>query len=144
WCTAANLPKTAAVFRHAYTEARPTVNAAKESWSRLRPYNADPSLKAVGDKSTTTSYPSGHGAASALFAVLLTAVAPEHTADWQHQAEMVRWSRIIGGAHYPSDTVAGQVLGEALAREMLKSPRLQQALEEVRAELASHQQKKAA
>jgi acid phosphatase (class A) len=76
--------------------------------------------------------------------VILSAALPEHAADWQRQAMLVRWSRIVGGAHYPSDTVAGEILGEALGRAMLQSPKLQQALEEIRAEIASCQQKKAA
>ncbi len=144
WCTAENLPRTAAVFRQAYGEARPIAAAAKVAWNRPRPYIADRSLEAVGERSTSTSYPSGHGTESALFAVLLTEVAPEHAADWQRQAELVRWSRVVGNAHYPSDTMAGAILGEAIARQMLKSPKLQQALAEVRAELAAHQHKQAA
>lgn len=143
-CNAKNLPRTAAVFWQAYTEARPIVSAAKDAWNRPRPYNADPAVVAIGERSKSNSYPSGHGALSAIIAALLTEVMPEHAADWQHQAALVRWSRVIGGAHYPSDTVAGQILGEALARELLKSPRLQKALDEVRAELAAYQHKKAA
>lgn len=144
WCTAQNLPRTAAVFRQAYTEARPMVAAAKDAWARPRPYNADSTLEPVGERSKSNSYPSGHGAVSGIYVVLLTEILPEHAADWQRQAELVRWSRVVGGAHYPSDTTAGQILGEALGRELLKSPKLRQALDEVRAELAAHQQKKAA
>jgi acid phosphatase (class A) len=98
----------------------------------------------VVSRPKNTSYPSGHGTDSALIATLLSAALPEHAAAWQRQAALVRWSRIVGGAHYPSDTIAGQLLGEALGREMLKSPQMQKALAEVRAELAAHLQKKAA
>ncbi|MBI2515593.1 MAG: phosphatase PAP2 family protein [Opitutae bacterium] len=144
WCTAENLPRTAAVFRQAYAEARPAITGAKASWTRERPYTFDAAIQPVVDRPNNTSYPSGHSAEAALFAALLTELLPEHAADWQRQSALVRWSRIVGGAHYPSDVVAGQLLGEALAREMLKSPKLRQALEEVRAELAARRQKKAA
>ena len=144
WCTAQNLPRTAAIFQQAYAESRPIIDAAKANWDRSRPYVYNPALHPAVDRPANTSYPSGHGYGSALFAVLLTAVLPEHAADWQQQAALVRWSRLVGGAHYPSDVVAGKILGEAVGREMLKSPKLQQALEEVRAELAAHLHRKAA
>lgn len=143
-CTAEALPRTAAVFHQAYLEARPAIIGAKGSWSRPRPYAFDAGIQPVVERPNNTSYPSGHAAEASLFAVLLSELLPEHAADWQRQAALVRWSRVIGGAHYPSDVAAGQLLGEALGREMLKSPKLQQALEEVRAELAARLQKKAA
>jgi len=143
-CTAQNLPRTAAIFAQIRAEARPPIEGAKLAWNRLRPYLFDPSLQPAVERPENTSYPSGHSADSALYAVILAVVVPEHAADWQEQARLVRWSRIIGGAHYPSDTVAGQLLGEAIAREMLKSPALQAALLEVRAELAAQLLKKAA
>lgn len=143
-CTAEHLPRTAAVFKQAYAEARPAITGAKASWSRQRPYTFDTTIQPVVDRPNNTSYPSGHAAEAALFAALLTELLPEHAADWQRQAELVRWSRLIGGAHYPSDVAAGKLLGEALGREMLKSPRLRHALEEVRAELTAVLLKKAA
>ena len=144
WCTAENLPRTAAVFNQVHAEARATVEAAKAAWDRKRPFLFDESLQPVVERPKTNSYPSGHGADSALYAVLLSTVLPEHASDWRKQAALVRWSRVIGGAHYPSDTVAGAILGEALGRKMLESPKLQQALEEVRAEINAHMLKKAA
>jgi acid phosphatase (class A) len=144
WCTPENLPHTAAVFKQVAAEARPTILAAKAAWDRPRPYVFDESLQPVVSRPKNTSYPSGHGTDSALIATLLSAALPEHAADWQRQAALVRWSRIIGGAHYPSDTIAGKLLGEAIGRAMLKSPRMQKALEDVRAELAAHLLKKAA
>ena len=62
----------------------------------------------------------------------------------EKQAALVRWSRVIGGAHYPSDVAAGKILGEIVARELLKSPKMQQALAEIRAEIYAHLRKKAA
>jgi acid phosphatase (class A) len=144
WCTAQNLPRTHAIFQQVYRETRPTIEAAKAGYNRLRPYISDPTLHPVVEKSVTTAYPSGHGYSASCIAALLTAVFPEHAADWEKQAARVRWSRVIGGAHYPSDVVAGKILGEAVAREMLKSPALQRALAEIRAEVAPFLHKKAA
>ena len=135
WCTAANLPRTAVIFDQIYREATPIVERAKAGWMRQRPYLADPSIAPYIEKPHNTAYPSGHSTRSAMVAALLTEILPDHAADWARQAALVRWSRVVGSAHFPSDTVAGKILGEAIAREMLKSPKLQAALAEVQAEL---------
>ncbi len=135
--TAENLPRTAAFFKQVRQEARPVINAAKQAWHRQRPYSYNPALHPAVEKPDNNSYPSGHSTDSALMAVLLTALLPEHAADWQQQAALVRWSRLVGGAHYPSDVMSGKLLGETIGREMLKSPRLQETLGAVRAELTA-------
>ncbi|MFI5336666.1 MAG: phosphatase PAP2 family protein, partial [Opitutales bacterium] len=119
--TEQNLPRTAAFFKKARHEARPAILSAKEAWNRQRPYVYNPALVPAVDRPNNNSYPSGHATDSALMAVLLTALLPEHGADWQEQAALVRWSRLVGGAHYPSDVMAGKLLGEAIGRAMLKS-----------------------
>ena len=137
WCYAQNLPRTAAVFAQAYAEATPIVERAKAGWMRPRLYLANPAIVPFIERPHNTSYPSGHSTRSMMCAVLLTELLPDHAADWEQQAALVRWSRQVGSAHYPSDTIAGKILGEAIGREMLKSPKLQIALVEVRAELTA-------
>ncbi len=144
WCNAETLPRTHAFFKQANTESRPIIDAAKTAWNRPRPYIFNPALHPAVDKPNNASYPSGHAYTASWIAALLTAALPELAADWEHQAQEIRWSRLIGGAHYPSDVTAGKILGEAVAREMLKSPKLQHDLEEVRAEIRAHLRKKAA
>jgi acid phosphatase (class A) len=144
WCTAQNLPRTHAVFQQVNRETRPAVEAPKAAWNRPRPYLDNPLLRPAVERPVTASYPSGHAYTSSLYALLLTAAFPEHAAEWEKQAALVRWSRVIGGAHYPSDVVAGKILGEAVANEILKSPWMQQALAEIRAEVAAISRKKAA
>lgn len=144
WATPQNLPRLAAVFRQATIESRPFTDAAKSAWNRPRPYAHNPSLNPVVERPFNASYPSGHAAGASIHAALLTELLPGHAAAWEQQAELVRRSRLYGGAHYPSDVMAGKLLGEAVAREMLKSPNLRKALDEVRAELAPFLRKKAA
>ena len=144
WCSAENLPRTRAFFKRANAESRPVVDAAKAAWNRPRPYVSNPALHPAVERPNNASYPSGHAYTAAWMAVLLSAALPEFAADWEQQAALIRWSRLVGGAHYPADVTAGQILGETVAREMLKSPKLQYDLEEVRAELRAHLRKKAA
>jgi len=144
WCTAENLPRTRAIFQQIHRECRPPVDAAKAAWSRARPYTYNPALHPAVARPANYTYPPRIVILFGLFAALLAAAFPEHATDWEKQAALVRWSRVIGGAHYPSDVVAGKILGEAVARELLKSPALQQALAEIRAEAEAYLHKKAA
>jgi acid phosphatase (class A) len=143
-CTAANLPRTKAFLDQSWAECRPVITAAKSAWNRPRPAIAHPDLHPVLEKSAGAAYPSGHAFSAAYLAVLFTAILPEHAGDWAKQQQLVGWSRLVGGAHYPSDVAAGNILGEAVGREMLKSPKMRQAIEEVRAELAAYLLKQAA
>lgn len=144
WCTAENLPRTRAIFQQIHRECRPTVDAAKAAWNRARPYTYNPALHPAVAKPANYTYPSGHAYSSSYIAAVLAAAFPGHSADWEKQAALVRWSRVVGGAHYPSDVVAGKILGEAVARELLQSPQMQQALAAIRAEVAPYLHKKAA
>ncbi len=134
-CTREALPRTAAFFDKVYAETRPVILAAKENWNRRRPYDYNLELRPTVDKPATTSYPSGHAFAASVCTVLMNAAFPEHAAQWTKEARQVRWSRLYGGAHYPNDVMAGKVLGEAVAQALLRSPNVQTALKEVRAEI---------
>ncbi len=145
WATAQNLPVTARVFEQIRKAGRPAIEAAKSSWNRRRPFERFPdTITPAVERPHNTSYPSGHAADAMFYVVILTELFPEHAAAWREQAALVRWSRLVAGAHYPRDVVAGKILGEAIGREMLKSPQLQADLELVRAELraalAAHRQ----
>lgn len=138
-CTPERCPKTAAFFKQATADLQPTIEAAKAAWFRRRPYLQDPNLVPVVYRPTNTSYPSGHSALAAAYAVALTELLPAHAADWERQAMLVRWSRVVGGAHFPSDTVAGQHLGEALGRALARAEKFRADAQGVIAELTSVQ-----
>ncbi len=137
WATPQTLPKLAKFIADSAVETQPFTDKLKKAYSRPRPFVTNPAIAIVVDRPESSSYPSGHATGSALHAAILAAIWPEHAADFLHQAELVRLSRLYAGVHYPSDVVAGARLGEAIAREMLKSPQTQLAIEEVRAEIAA-------
>jgi acid phosphatase (class A) len=137
WATPQTLPKLAKFIADSAVETQPFTDKLKKAYSRPRPFVTNPAIAIVVDRPESTSYPSGHATGSALHAALLAAIWPERAADFLHQAELVRLARLYAGVHYPSDVVAGRRLGEAIAREMLKSPQTQRAIEEARAEIAA-------
>jgi len=137
WFKAESLPRTAALFAAVREDFIPVNRASKALWPRKRPPYADARVKPCVEFSDSGAYPSGHGIQSALWAVLLGELLPDRAASFQNRALETRRMKLFTGVHYPSDLEAGRIVGDALAREMLKSPALQQALVEARLEIAA-------
>jgi membrane-associated phospholipid phosphatase len=138
WFTAANLPKTATFFAAVREDFIAVNRAAKAVHPRQRPPFADPRVKPCVEFADTGAYPSGHGIQSSLWAALLTEISPAHAARFAERAADTRYHKLSSGLHFPSDLAAGQRVGEALARELLKNPAVQRALAGLRTEVAPH------
>ena len=136
WFNAAQLPQTAAFFARVREDFLPVNRAAKDVYPRRRPPFADPRVKPCVDFADTGAYPSGHAIQSSLWAALLTEIFPEQAAGFTRRAEETRRFKLISGVHYPTDLTAGQALGEAVAREMLKNPAVQKIIADLRVETA--------
>lgn len=145
WFRAQDFPQTMAIFAEAGRESRKIIDdQVKRHWNRTRPYIYSSAVHPVVGRPNNASYPSGHSAAAAIWGTLLAAAFPEKAAEFQAQIHETMWCRVIGGAHYPSDTAAGEMLGEAIAKTMLQSPGMQAALQTIRDEIAPHLQAAAA
>jgi len=66
------------------------------------------------------SFPSGHATTVFALATVLSLWYPRWTAAWLALAAVVGWSRIALGPHFPSDVVAGAVLGVSVALVFLR------------------------
>src|SRR4051812_21743661 len=137
WFTAANLPKTAAFFALVREDFIAVNRAAKEIYPRKRPSFADERIKPCVECKDTPSYPSGHGIQSSVWAALLGEIFPDQAGEFILRAATTRNYKAISGVHYPSDLAAGQAVGEAFGRELLKNPVLQKTLADLRAEAAA-------
>jgi len=141
WFNAANLPLTAKFFTEVREDFGPLNRAAKAVWPRRRPPFADARVTPCVEFADTGAYPSGHAVQSALWAGLLGAIYPEQTAGFQARADETRRYKLLSGVHYASDLHAGRIVGEAIAREFLKSPDVRRIIGKLRAEAAPHLQK---
>ena len=65
---------------------------------------------------TSTSFPSGHSASAAAFAVAVGDVIPALRLPLRAAAGTVAFSRVYTGVHYPGDVLVGVVSGAVLGR----------------------------
>ena len=82
---------------------------------------------------STTSFPSGHSASAAAFAVSVGYVVPGLKLPLRAAAAVVAFSRVYTGVHYPGDVVVGATVGalvgsatSMLARRLRPAPSLRQ------------------
>ena len=65
---------------------------------------------------SSTSFPSGHSASAAAFAVAVGDVLPALRVPLRVAASVVAFSRVYTGVHYPSDVLVGATVGTVLGR----------------------------
>jgi undecaprenyl-diphosphatase len=77
----------------------------------------------LGPAAHTHSFPSGHASTSFAGATMLAAFAPRYRAGLYVLACAIAYSRLYDGVHYPTDVVAGAVLGVLTALLLLAAAR---------------------
>ncbi len=90
---------------------------------RPRPYVHDPSLRLAVPRppAESMSWPSGHTCRAYAAATVLSHLMPERKGVFMSDAAEMAFSRVYGGAHYPSDTVAGAWLGSLVGNWMIRT-----------------------
>lgn len=102
----------------AYAIELPLYLLLKNTIKRDRPCDALP-FEAYIVPSDKFSFPSGHAAAAFVFATLITHFYPPFSLLAYSIASLVGISRVLLGVHYPTDIVAGAVLGTVCAMSAL-------------------------
>jgi acid phosphatase (class A) len=134
WFKAENLPMAAAFFAQIQADRFAISSKGKEVWQRPRPPLLDSHVHACIELPKSGAYPSGHTTMAFVWAGLLGELFPDKREALRERAELVAWSRVIGGVHYPTDITAGRILGDELARKFLEVPAVREAMAEVKAE----------
>ncbi|MFL5953653.1 MAG: phosphatase PAP2 family protein [Gaiellaceae bacterium] len=94
-------------------------NVGKALIPRHRPFEHQ-----LGPPSSTHSFPSGHAATSFACATVLAHYVPRLRVVFFVLAALIAFSRVYNGMHYPSDVLAGSILGVLTALLLLAAVRL--------------------
>lgn len=94
---------------------------AKRQYDRPRPYLADDKITPAVPLPHGTSYPSGHSSAAFAAARVISRLEPSLAREAYDLATQVAVSRVYAGVHYPSDVVAGALLGTGIAEIALRT-----------------------
>ena len=87
---------------------------SKYAFKRLRPSDADTSVKPLITVPRSPSYPSEHAVAAGAASAVLSYLFPDAASSFSDLAEEAARSRLYAGTQYPSDTIAGLQLGRAV------------------------------
>jgi acid phosphatase (class A) len=126
-------PKTEALFAKVRAAIGGAIDVPKDHWKRKRPYQMDPQL-VLGDPERSFSYPSGHSTRGIVYSLLLADIFPDKKEPIFEIGRTIGWDRVLIGKHFPTDVVAGRVLGQAIYRELSSSAAFQSDLAEAKAE----------
>jgi acid phosphatase (class A) len=138
-------PHLVHLLNEALRDVELPTNAGKGYFARVRPYQrlqlARVCNEAIGpapppDPNDHSSYPSGHSAVGWTTALILAQVDPDHAAAVLARADDYALSRVICGAHFPSDTAASRMLAAAVVAREATVPAFQRDLACAKAEHA--------
>lgn len=104
------------------------VRAVKPAVERVRPCHSLASVRAPLGCGSGQSFPSAHAADTAAAAVVVTWAAPMLAPLAYVVTAAVGVSRVYLGVHYPSDVVAGWIIGAAIAAVLIALARLRYAI----------------
>ncbi|MDD4650703.1 MAG: phosphatase PAP2 family protein [Methanothrix sp.] len=105
--------------------------AIKHLIERPRPFlEHDAIVRAVFP--TDFSFPSGHAATAFMMAVVLSIQYPRYRYAFYFLACLVGFSRVYLGVHYPSDVIAGAIIGYAIAKWMISFRNIKESIEPIK------------
>jgi len=144
WFDRKNLPILAEFLRQVTADIQAENKQVKDLYPRKRVYLVEPTVQPCVSHPSSNSYPSGHSLRAYCWAGVLSDIFPDHQAELYAFAHKIAWGRVIGGVHFPSDTVGARLAAAEIVTEMRKNPAYRAAIERCRAEVAPFLQKKAA
>jgi acid phosphatase (class A) len=137
--TERDTPHLYKLLGRALTDALHSTKAAKEHYQRPRPFllNKAPicTPKERERLEKSGSYPSGHNAASTVWALILVEISPEQTNAILARGQAFGVSRMICNVHWYSDTLQGRYMGSYTAASLHADNQFLEDLKTAKAEL---------
>lgn len=104
-----------ALLAAAFAIERPLYTVLKRGLKRNRPADAMPGFESFVVPADKFSFPSGHTSGAFVAATVIGALFPALLLPLYAWAALVGISRVFLGVHFPSDTVAGALMGSGIA-----------------------------
>jgi acid phosphatase (class A) len=136
----AKLPKTRQLLDDIGETEEVVAKAAKAFFHRERPYAVAPQLATCTPHkpgAAPSSYPSGHATRSFSMGIVLAELLPAKAQAILTRAAAYAENRVVCGVHFPSDIVAGQALGTAIAESLPQSAAFRMEFDAAKAELTA-------
>jgi acid phosphatase (class A) len=146
-------------LNEAAVEGATLTGSTKIYWKRTRPFAFSKDVEALGDMAKVKtagaegtsvdssimsgsdqahlSYPSGHSTFGTVCAILLSEMVPEKRAELFARGFDYAHSRMVLGAHFPTDLEGGRLAGTVAAELLMHNPRFQHDFTVERASLRS-------
>ncbi len=134
-------PNLNKLMQKLFDDADAAAELVKARSFRARPVGDDPErrpcqrVSEAGRKSA--SYPSGSSTVATVYGEAFAALEPQRATEVRRIAHEMGLSRLVCGMHYPSDVVAGEVLGKAVFDAAAATPGFDADLAAARAELTA-------
>jgi acid phosphatase (class A) len=135
------MPATAALLNRVAQTAMPVVEAATLYWKRPRPFLLNSRIFPAIPKPGNYSYPSGQSIRATLDALVLAELQPDAAEALRARAQEIGDDQVIAGVHFPSDVLAGRILGRAIFARLADDPAFQEDLKQAKAEVAGEMKK---
>ena len=116
------VPLTAKLLRDISDDLEPFVSLTKAKWARKRPPIVDPRIQYCVHLETNGSFPSAHAMRGVVWSIILSDIFPAKKTELLARGILMGQDRLIAGMHFPSDVMAGQKLGGAIADKLMTNP----------------------
>jgi len=137
--TEADTPHVYMLLRRTMADAGGSTAAAKKQYKRARPFTVNNApMCSPGDRAylqNDGSYPSGHSAIGAAWALVLAEISPAQTDAIVARGQAYAASRMICNVHWRSDTLQGRYMGAYTVARLHSDPTFETDLQAARKEL---------
>jgi acid phosphatase (class A) len=122
-----NFPKTKEVLDYAMPFSAIAAKESKNIYKRDRPFIFDTSIKICIDNAPNgSSYPSGHSAWGWLSGNIIARIFPKQSDIIFARAIDYGQSRVVCGVHYPTDIIAGRIVGDVILQKLENDAKFRQ------------------
>lgn len=140
--TPANAPTVYKLMFRSAVDLAAASAQSKLVWQRPRPFVTDAKITTCYPPEDIKagigySYPSGHAGAGWLWGMILAEIAPDRAAEALSWGRSVGDNRVVCQVHFPSDVMAGRMLGSAVFARIAGTSDFRADIDAAKAEVAA-------